>query len=450
MIVAAVPCLVFVLWARTNSDSVLGLCGAALCLFLFTALMVQLVSPLFRFYAQPDLTLADDALGPRSLRFSFRHPWVKIAVAVLLLRVALYVIAYAVSNHVQGYSGGIFETLRALWVRTDAPHYLGLAQNGYVTEGDPRFHIVFFPLYPLLVRGMWYIVRDWFAAAMVLNNILSVAGAIAFYELAALDFSRKDAFRALRYLLIFPAAFFFGAPMTESLFVLLSVMALYFARKRQFLPACVMGGLAALSRLPGVLLAAPIAMECLADIRTGYLEQPDWRKVWQKVIRYGLCLLIVPLGVGIYFYINYAVTGDAFTFLRYQREHWYQSLTWFFSPASYIPQYLANALAQGDLRTALGLYLPNLAAMFLSLLVMFFGVKRLRPSYTVYFLLCFVTLIGGTWLISAPRYLASAFPLALSMVFGTRNKTVDVLLSVFYGVLLVVFMGMFVVGYPIY
>ena len=43
-----------------------------------------------------------------------------------------------------GRQGGFLPAL-SLWLKGDAPHYLGIADNWYVTTGDARFHIVFFP-----------------------------------------------------------------------------------------------------------------------------------------------------------------------------------------------------------------------------------------------------------------------------------------------------------------
>lgn len=43
---------------------------------------------------------------------------------------------------------GLLETYN----RLDAPHYLEIAQHGYSTTGPERLYIVFYPLFPWLVR----------------------------------------------------------------------------------------------------------------------------------------------------------------------------------------------------------------------------------------------------------------------------------------------------------
>jgi hypothetical protein len=440
----------FAFWAYYSGGSILGLCAAGLCVLLFCAIFATALPGLFRFYAKPELISPDDGLGPRSLRFARRHPWLMIALWVIALRLVLYVAAYAIHTGIYGYTGGIWDTLRALWLRTDSPSYLGIAENWYVTTGDPKFHIVFFPLYPLLMRGVWFLFHDWFVCAMVVSNLFSVLGAVAFYELAALDLPRKDALRALKYLLLFPAAFFFGAPMTESVFLFLSVTALVFARKRLYLPACLAAGLAAFSRLPGILLAVPLAMECAWDLRRGYIETKDKRALYTKLTLRALCLLLIPLGLLGYVAINYSVTGDAFTFLRYQSEHWGQSLSWFFNSPAYIAEHFANALAEGNAREAWGLFLPNLVAIFASLGIVLRGARTLRPSYTVYFLVYLAITTGATWLLSAPRYMAVAFPVALALAQSVKSRRADMLVTAVCVALLVVYMGLYVLGYPVY
>lgn len=39
-----------------------------------------------------------------------------------------------------------------IWNRWDGPHYLDIARDGYVTQGDQRNWIVFYPLYPWAIR----------------------------------------------------------------------------------------------------------------------------------------------------------------------------------------------------------------------------------------------------------------------------------------------------------
>src|SRR3989344_3302162 len=210
------------------------------------------------------------------------------------------------------------EALPALWQQWDAHWYSLIAEDGYVAEGEARYAIAFFPLYPLAIRLLAPLVGDAFWAALLLSNVASVAGLLLFYRLARLEFSASVAWWALLALLLWPTAYFFNAPYTEGLFLLLSVGAFVAARRSSWLLAGVLGGLAALTRVTGVLLLPALAVEF-------YLQQRE-----RGERRYALAwpLALIGLGFGIYLLINYQVFGDPFAFLDAQREKWYRSFAW--------------------------------------------------------------------------------------------------------------------------
>ncbi len=83
-------------------------------------------------------------------------------------------------------SGFGLDSMQRLWVRGDAPHYLGIADYGYRTVRGPRFHIVFFPFYPILVHAVSALTGHTFAASLVVSN-LALTGACCLYKLALMD-----------------------------------------------------------------------------------------------------------------------------------------------------------------------------------------------------------------------------------------------------------------------
>src|SRR2546423_3010998 len=72
------------------------------------------------------------------------------------------------------------ETWQTLWTRWDASHYLNLAKDGYTAKGEGRFSIVFYPLYPWLVRAAFVLCRNYFAAALLVSGVASVFAAVFF------------------------------------------------------------------------------------------------------------------------------------------------------------------------------------------------------------------------------------------------------------------------------
>lgn len=448
--VLALLVALFGVWAFTEKAQPLAnYCSGILSLVLFALCVARAVPGLKPFFTSSEPPAPDAELGERSLRGSRRHPWLNIIIWVILTRIAVYIAAYCVYTIANGYSGGLFNAMERMWVRTDAPHYIGIAQNWYQTQGDARLHLVFFPLYPIIISFFDLFIGNTFASAMVVSNLFSIGAAIAAYELAAIDMDRAGALRMTRYLFLLPGAFFFAAPMSESLFVFLCLLCIYLIRKKRYLWGCLAGGLAAFTRSPGVLLAVPVFMEYVRELvqtrRAG--DKPLFlRRLWGR----GACLFLIPLGLIGYLFVNYAVSGNPFQFMIYQWENWHQRFGLFFNTAAYQMDYAFKAAAGGNWGQLFGLWLPNLIAVFGSLGIMLKGAKKLRPSYTAYFLVYFVMTIGATWLLSAPRYLAAAFPLAFVIADLTKKKAVDWVVSALLVVCYVVFMGMFVLGYPIY
>ena len=90
-------------------------------------------------------------------------------------------------------------------------------------------------------------------ASIVISNASLLGAFIFLYKLTLLEFKDKDsAYRTIFYLAFFPTSFFLSSMYTESLFLLCSVAAIYFARLRQWNWATLMGILASATRVVGV------------------------------------------------------------------------------------------------------------------------------------------------------------------------------------------------------
>lgn len=112
----------------------------------------------------------------------------------------------------------------------DSPHYIFIAQNGYVNEGDPANFIVFFPLYPLLVRLITFDFAYISLSGLIVSNLCSTIAVIYLFKLTKLDYNDTVAKIAVLYLSVFPTAYFLSAVYTESLFLSLAITSLFYAR----------------------------------------------------------------------------------------------------------------------------------------------------------------------------------------------------------------------------
>ena len=149
--------------------------------------------------------------------------------------------------------------------RQDAQWFLRLATTGYA-HGDHS--AAFFPGFPLAVR-----VVTWIPGIGPLGAGLLVANAAAFgallllHALTRLELGAEAARRAVLFTALFPTAFFLYAPYSESLFLVASVAAFWFARRDRWVWAAVAGAGAAATRSIGIVLVLALWVEAVAQAR---------------------------------------------------------------------------------------------------------------------------------------------------------------------------------------
>ena len=428
----------FAEWVLTDSPhNPLAVFIASAIAFLFALAGIRFIPQWMAAWSKKPWLPERRDIGRRSARKSRMHPMLQLLLYLALFRVFLFFLAYLLAQSQQGYAGGLLDGL-GIWnqLGTDSQHYLNIAENGYVSVGDDRLLIVFFPLYPVLVRLFSFLFGNYLTSGLFVSNVCWVFAAYLLYELALLDTDRKTALRSLKYLCILPASFLFSAPLSDSLFLLLSVGSVFAARKRLYPVAGAVGFLAAFTRMPGILLFAPVCFEFVGEvIRESPTHRNDARWKLHTALN-ALSLLLIPAGFLAYLYVNYSVTGNALIFLTYQREQWHQQLGWFFSSMATLINNATTAFS-GNARMLWGLWIPNIVSLFASLGIVVAAQNKLRASNVAYFLLYYAVCMGATWLLSAPRYLTAAYPLALALGALTQKKWADRLAT---GICIVLFL----------
>ncbi len=308
---------------------------------------------------------------------------------------------------------GFFSVEDGMWIWRclDSQHYLDIAREWYVfgEEWGRTVQLVFLPGYPIAVYPLYRILDNDLIAGMLVSALSYPVACCLFYRLLRLDLPHRTAFRAVSVLWLLPGGFFFVAPMSESLYLMLCLACLYCARKERFVLAGLCGAYAAFTRSLGLVLVVPILMEAIHAWRT---------HTWKKRLLSTVCALIVPVGFLCYLQVNYTVSGNPFQFLIYQRDHWGQSLGWFFSTAAYQTDLLIEKLGT-DRELFCGLWLPNVLWHFGALGLFAAASKKLRPSYAAWFIAYFMIAIGTTWLLSGPRYLLAMPVVALMLALLT-------------------------------
>jgi hypothetical protein len=297
------------------------------------------------------------------------------------------------------------ESFLGIWNRWDAVQYLKIAQEGYVSKGDDRFLIVFFPLYPALVAMLQVIVRDYLLSAFIVSGIASLAAALALRSLVRLDHSERTAQLAIIFLFIFPTSYFLHIPYTEGLFLALVIGSFVAARKRAWVWAGVLGGLACLTRINGLILFPALVFEVWID----YRESAQFNKKW-------LFLILIPLGFSGYLAMNYFVTGDALMFMTYQREHWYRYFRWPWEG-------IWETYKRIDLPKPVDAQMTGVQEVLFVVIgaaATVFGWRHLRNSYRVWMVANWLLFVSTSFVLSVPRYTLSLFPLFILMAMAAR------------------------------
>ncbi|MBQ9988768.1 MAG: hypothetical protein IJP30_03435 [Clostridia bacterium] len=286
--------------------------------------------------------------------------------------------------------------------KADALHYINIAENGYTAVGESRYFVVFFPLFPLFVRTVSMLTGlSSIAAAWAVNLPLMYVAILYVYKTALIDHSRKTGLTAAALLLLCPVAFFQHIAYSEALFLALNAMSVFYARRRQYAAAGLIGFFAALSRAAGVLCAVPIVAQAFIDAfgaEKRFAPGRFFKRVWP-------CVLPL-LGIAAYLWMNKIVTGDPFMFLTHQREHWNNGFKLFPNAVKTVSSLLISNT--NPYHAALWISSFIAIAVFLVLLVM--GARRLPTALSFYNLCYFFMMISSAWLISGPRYLMAMFP----------------------------------------
>jgi hypothetical protein len=295
---------------------------------------------------------------------------------------------------VEPISGGAAELLLGVWQRFDTLWYLRIAAQGYAAD-DPS--TVYFPLYPLLIRLLGTaLAGNYLVAALVISNLCYIGVLYCLYKLTELQFGKANARRSSLYLAIFPTAFFFLAAYTESLFLLLTLAAILCAHEKRWWLAGIIGFLASLARLQGVVLLAPLLYAYLRD--RGF-----------RLSNLGADLLgpiIVPGGAILFMAYQYLILGSGPLLSTYQTQL-YAQFVW---PWDNILAVCLKILSpEGTFIDVLNL---SLLGIFLAMTVRSF--RRVPLEYGIYMAVTvFVLLIRRTTLqplVSMSRYVLVLFP----------------------------------------
>jgi hypothetical protein len=320
-----------------------------------------------------------------------------------------------------------------LFQRWDSYWFLNIARNGYRYHGaqeqvsdrvvttTEETNITPFPLYPALSWLAGRLLGDISLAGLLVSLTCYLVAALVFFNIVARQDDRSTAARALLYLSIYPTGFIYNAIYSESLFLLLVLLALREARAGHALRAGLSGMGASLTRLSGAMLAPCVLLELVA-------AAPRERR--GRVLALGLgAVALVTTGWIAYFLYLRQLTGSFWTYFVAQRG-WHKELV--------LPWEALRVMILG-----LGYndqHLLNLAAVALFVPLAIVGLRRLSPGQALLLGLGVLMPLCSSYLLGLPRYLMVLFPAFVLLARWGRSAAVHSSILVGFSLLHVVVM----------
>ncbi|HUS69424.1 MAG TPA: mannosyltransferase family protein [Anaerolineae bacterium] len=333
---------------------------------------------------------------------------------------------YVMSLGLEPVSSRAEQLLLEVWQRWDVVHYQRIAAQGYTDDESS----VFPPLLPALMRLLGQLLGgNYLLAGMVISNLAFALVLLVLYELARLDYGELVARKATLYLAIFPTAFFLLLPYSESLFLLLVLLAFYAGRHRHWVAASLAAAMASMTKLQGVVLILPLAYEYFEHIRF------DFRRVgWQAML---LPLASLPPIAFMWFR---SVTGYP-SLPSVLRDYWHSFVgaPWhnFANLAGRLSSQTLSANDALDALITIPFLLFTLAAF-----------RRMRRSYALYTAATMLVVLSVVYpplpLMNLPRHILLLFPTFIFM--ATLGSRPNVHRCIVYAStsLLILLTGMFV------
>ena len=364
-----------------------------------------------------------------------------VKVGVLALGVLVVaVLGHAIAPETDGSSADP-RWLFAPWVRWDAPHYLDLAVFGYratgvgdlvgpggyraLNPGDLPFYGVFYPLFPWLTASVIAILHDPSLASFLVSGLALCVAGLLLFRLVSLEDGPAVGLRAVWFLLIFPTAYFLQIGYTESLFLALVLGSFLAARTDRWLLAGILGALAALTRINGLVLIPALIAEA---VMLWWPQRGPYDRRW-------LWIGLIPLGPLVYVVLNQAVYGDALAFLAIQSEHWHKALS---PPWVGIGDLLNSSLPRA--------WIPELAFVALGIVATIVSARRFPLSWTVWMAGNLLLFTSTSLILSVPRYDLILFPMFAWFGQLARTRSRLIVMSAVSLAGLAFFAGRFALG----
>ena len=298
----------------------------------------------------------------------------------------------------------------------DCIHYINMAQYGY---REPLLY-AFFPLYPLLMRIIHYIVPSYEIAGFIISNTCSLLSLIILNKLLK---GKENKIYNLTYLVFSPILAYTTIVYTESLFMFLTLLGYYLYKKDKYLLSALIVGLSILCRNSGIILWGAIGLDMLFRL----FKTKDIK--FKNILLFGIVSLAIGMLYPIYLYIT---TGNPLMFITVQETYWYREkgfiIDGIIKDIGVIKRYTNPFIIL--------IFLENWVSFFITLIlgIKIFKKDKVSSIYVIVSLLAFATMYRNTnyWVslasISLFRYVFNLFPIYL-YTFDNKNNNLNMIIA---------------------
>jgi hypothetical protein len=297
----------------------------------------------------------------------------------------------------------------------DARWYLRLVRDGYpadvpphVTFLQPEARTAFFPLYPLLVRGVDRILPGGdVLAALAVNFVL---GALFVYLVGVLTrrlYGERAAGRAMVLASLFPGSFVLSFAYAEATLLVLAAVTLLLLLDRRWLLAGLAAALATASRPNAVGLVLACFLAAVVAIR----REREWRALVAPVL--------APLGAVAFHTYLWARTSEQRAWFRVQQEAWNEGASYGWTAVRKTFEFVIDPF---DSPTSA---LTGLSVIAIGLLLFALWKAKLPLPMAAYSLVVLGLMLLPATVTARPRFLFTAFPLLIAVAAIWREDRED-------------------------
>ncbi len=341
-----------------------------------------------------------------------------------------------VDVHISAQPAPIARILRQEVMTADVNWYVGIAESGYeqrAFSADVPRNWAFFPLFPLLLYLASYFTGEFALTGMTLSHLFFMLALFLLHRTCGLyGLSDAAADRCLFYVAFFPLSYFFSLPLTESLFLMLTVGSFFSAKRGRWWTAGALGALASATRMSGLLLLPTLTL----------LYWQEHRRL-RPLRAEAFAPLLVPAGLLSFMIYLYAITGNAFAF-RDAMTAWGRKAGFFVSPLIDYLRQPAEIAVHWDFKFL------NFAAAVTLLVCGAVLLKRREFALATYTLLSAFVALSAALLQSQARYAMVVFPIFMVLaVAGGRprvDQTIRAVFIILFGLLTAMFAAHFTVA----